>query len=176
MFTRSAAADTLQGQAIQQINSRWGKDTRSWVGRETIGIPVCKNKYSPFLFVKNTAKTSSGKTNVNITVQRMYGCHCHSDARKRVIEQYGVREGWEPFGQWSLSKAKAICKKVVDKDNKCKKDASDEVDGIIKTTISNSSVKTICNNGICVWKIKGKYDDIICELLTESGVLKDDKA
>eukprot|EP00957_Ditylum_brightwellii_P110184 8404439-Ditylum_brightwellii.AAC.1 len=39
MFIRSAAADTLQGQAIQKINTRWGADFRRWDGMETIGIP-----------------------------------------------------------------------------------------------------------------------------------------
>ena len=45
MFIASAANDTLQGRAIQNVNERWGADFRSWNGRETIGIPVCKKKY-----------------------------------------------------------------------------------------------------------------------------------
>lgn len=51
MFIASAANDTLQGRAIHQVNERWGADFRSWNGRETIGIPVCKKKYGKnFLF------------------------------------------------------------------------------------------------------------------------------
>ena len=55
MFIKSAAADTLQGKAIQAVNEKWGDANnsdarRQWGGRETIGIPVCKKKYSPFAF------------------------------------------------------------------------------------------------------------------------------
>ncbi len=50
MFIKSAANDTLQGSAIQKVNENWGADFRSWVGHETIGIPVCKKKYGTFLF------------------------------------------------------------------------------------------------------------------------------
>ena len=45
MFIASAANDTLQGRAIHKVNEQWGADFRSWNGRETIGIPVCKKKY-----------------------------------------------------------------------------------------------------------------------------------
>ena len=45
MFIASAANDTLQGRAIQKVNEQWGADFRSWNGRETIGISVCKKKY-----------------------------------------------------------------------------------------------------------------------------------
>ena len=48
MFIASAANDTLQGRAIQRVNEHWGADFRSWNGRETIGISVCKKKYGQF--------------------------------------------------------------------------------------------------------------------------------
>ncbi len=94
MFTRSAALDTKQGQAIQKINEYWGgkEDLRS--GRETIGIAVCKKKYKPFCFDKD-----------NNTVERMYGCQLHHEMRKNTIQKYGPRPGWQPFGVWSLKKA-----------------------------------------------------------------------
>jgi len=67
MFLRSAAPDTLQGRAIQQVNETWGAlhmkqeevddilnkrraRGRSYKGSSDlyIGIPVCKKKYTPF--------------------------------------------------------------------------------------------------------------------------------
>ena len=158
MFFSSAASDTPQGRAIQAMNERWGNDFRKWVGRETIGIPVCKKKYSPF----NVRVKKQENGQVKILVERMYGCSCHSGFRKQLIEKHGERKGWEPFGQWSLSKALSLARKMMDKiktghfDRKYEAtdaEASDE-DEIA------GAWKSICYNGRCAWRIKSKYDDI----------------
>ena len=91
MFIKSAASYTDQGKAIQSINEKWGDESsggtrRPWVGRETIGIQVCKKKYSPFLFTvetreddENDAKTSNGSMKSRgerqkfVKVVRMFG-------------------------------------------------------------------------------------------------------
>ena len=104
MFLRSAAQDTLQGQAIAKINRTWGTDSLCRAGRETIGIPVCKKKYKPFAFTTSAAGGSKN-SKTRITVERLYACPCHHAARKQVIEQHGVRKNWQPFGVWSLRKA-----------------------------------------------------------------------
>lgn len=158
IFFTSAATDTLQGKAIQAINERWGTDFRKWVGRETIGIPVCKKKYSPFNV--RVKKLDNGQ--IKIFVERLYGCSCHSAIRKQCIEKHGERKGWEPFGQWSLSKALSLARKMIDKikvgqwDRKVEtSDATEsEEDEIV------GSWKSICHNGKCAWRIKSKYDDI----------------
>jgi hypothetical protein len=137
MFTRSAAGDTLQGQAIQSVNEKWGDDFLQRSGRETIGIPVCKKKYNPFLFhvveVKSTTTTtipneSSSETllsprkdqqqqkqqqtkRLEVLVERLYGCRCHHVKRKEVILEHGVRKGWQPYGVWSLRKALEVAKR-----------------------------------------------------------------
>ena len=109
MFARSAAPDTLQGRALQAANTKWGDaDYRHFSGRESIGFAVCKKKYAPFLFpvVEEEKEEDDNSHNVTVQVQRMYGCRSHHALRKAVIEKHGEREGWEPFGQWSLQKAK----------------------------------------------------------------------
>lgn len=158
MFIRSAAADTLQGHAIQNVNKRWGTDILSRDGRETIGIAVCKKKYSPFTIKKEVV---NGRIQINI--QRMYGCHLHSDIRKNIIEQFGVRRGWEPFGQWSLSKAEAMAKKICCKLNDGNREERDDLGGLK----DKFNYRQICMKGSCVWKLKAKYDDIMEELLNE---------
>jgi len=169
MFMKSAAADTLQGRAIQNVNKQWGDDFRKWIGRETIGIPVCKKKYSPFMIIKKV-NPKNGK--VDIRVQRTYGCHCHSHLRKKVIEQNGERKGWEPFGQWSLSKATVLArrameniKNILNKNDEHNNESNDTVVGKIQ-------LKKICQYGSCAWKIKRKYDDISDELNQESQCTK----
>uniref|UniRef100_A0A7S1FSU4 Uncharacterized protein n=1 Tax=Corethron hystrix TaxID=216773 RepID=A0A7S1FSU4_9STRA len=103
---QSAASGTLQGKAIQRINNRWGHGR--WKGTETLGITVCKKKYSPFVL-----KCVVGEDgNECMALERMYGCHCHSDRRKVVTKRYGERKGWESFEQWSAAKAKLIAKEV----------------------------------------------------------------
>jgi hypothetical protein len=128
MFIKSAAGYTDQGKAIQSINEKWGEESsgsrRVWGGRETIGIQVCKKKYSPFLFTvenpdddENDAKNcngtaaSSGKRKRVVKVVRVFGCPHHSNIRKEKIECHGVRKGWEPFGQWSLRKAQQLARR-----------------------------------------------------------------
>lgn len=119
----------MQGQAIQRVNQTWGEDPLSRAtGRETIGITVCKKKYKPFLFpivpVKGGRRGSSsgggGDTAqkeqqqqglVEVQVIRMFGCKCHHPLRKAVIERHGMRQGWEPFGQWSLRKAQDMARR-----------------------------------------------------------------
>ena len=185
MFLPSAASDTLQGKAIHAINERWGYDFRKWVGRETIGIPVCKKKYSPFdIRVKkgdtnNTPKKKKGQQQqqIKVVIERMYGCACHSPIRKQLIEKYGERKGWEPFGQWSLSKAMTLARKMIDKfktgllvlqGDRNIMDVSGKTGSTTTTTTNNSdeedevviSWKSICHNGKCAWKIKSKYDDV----------------
>lgn len=166
MFIASAANDTLQGRAIQQVNERWGADFRSWNGRETIGISVCKKKYAPFDF--RTETLENGQLKVRIT--RMYGCQCHSHLREKVIRRYGPREGWEPFGQWSMKKAGIVAKKVVDERNQERLEGgmNNSASSFDKENSSPSSGpckwKQLCQNGKCTWKVRDKYDDIFAEI------------
>lgn len=127
MFIKSAASYTNQGKAIQSINEKWGDESsgrRPWGGRETIGIQVCKKKYTPFLFSvetpdddENDAKNcndnaaSVGERKRVVKVIRMFGCPHHSDIRKAKIGCHGLRKGWEPFGQWSLRKAQQLARR-----------------------------------------------------------------
>lgn len=128
MFTRSAARDTKQGQAIQEVNAKWGEDCLGRSGRETIGIAVCKKKYNPFQFhvvqvspggsslvMENNGKSTQTKTEqlkrVEVLVERLYGCQCHHNRRKEKIVKHGVRPGWQPFGVWSLKKALDVAKR-----------------------------------------------------------------
>mmetsp|Transcript_14669 Transcript_14669/g.22350 ORF Transcript_14669/g.22350 Transcript_14669/m.22350 type:complete len:190 (+) Transcript_14669:285-854(+) len=145
MFIPSAASDTLQGRAIQKVNEKWCAIDSRWNGRESIGIPVCKKKYAPFLFHRPDG---------TITVERMYGCRNHSHFRKSVIERHGERRGWEPFGQWSLRKAMDMAKQQ-------------------ETMTSNSNLsqneqlgvmKNLCSNGQCAWKVRDKCDDVLLEI------------
>ena len=142
MYIASAANNTLQGCAIHSINERWGEGP--WAGRETIGIPVCKKKYIPFDF--QTKKTEDGLTKISVT--RMFGCAYHSQLRKQLIEKNGERNGWEPYGQWSLSKAKSHAKKKTERLSS----SSDE----------NASYKYDFRE--LIWKMKGKYDDVFSEI------------
>lgn len=164
MFMRSAAVDTPQGRAIQKVNKKWGDDFRKWSGRETIGIPVCKKKYSPFSIEKIT---KDGKSYLKL--KRMYGCHCHSNLRKKVIERYGEREGWEPFGQWSMSKAKSLLKKAISKMND-ERNEEESLDVEKNSLIfgKDSLAKIV---GSCIWKMKGKCDDILDEMCREVDII-----
>ena len=200
MFARSAANDTLQGRAIHAINERWGEDFRKWGGRETIGIPVCKKKYSPFSFrivnteeeedeenVGSTQQTKRRQPKFVVKVERMYGCKCHSDHRKAVIQRHGVRKGWEPFGQWSLKKAQELARKETerlnspnpklvspsDSDGTIDSDGTtSEEEGWISSNeerrSTSSSLPTICNGGACLWKVKSAFDNVARELGVES--------
>jgi hypothetical protein len=155
MFIKSAASDTPQGKAIQAINEKWGEDFRRWNGRETIGIPVCKKKYTPFSFKIVQDKVSGA---ARVTVERMFGCHCHSAARKQKIELHGCRTGWEPLGQWSMRKALEMAKREAERINDG--DATDET----WSSDDEKNAMSICNNGNCMWKLKRKFDNVHHEL------------
>ena len=80
----------------------------------------------------------------------MFGCHCHSNLRKKVIEAFGEREGWEPLGQWSIDKARQSAIASLN-------------EGEAPPKLSS------CNNGMCAWKKRGKLDDIANELANENA-------
>lgn len=189
MFIPSAATDTLQGKAIDKINTTWGADEhRGWDNYKSIGGPVCKKKYKPFSFQIKKKNKMGG---VEIQVLRMYGCACHSNIRKEIIERHGERKGWEPLGQWSLSKAKQAARKETQRVNAELSNSSSSLSAISTASSSSSSGYTssssaeeglcfiedrkksyqqpwqqLCNNGACNWKMKNKLDDI-CEEIEE---------
>ena len=186
MFIKSAASDTRQGKAIQAVNERWGESTRRWTGRETIGIPVCKKKYAPFKF--EVVRGKNGEA--SITIERMFGCRIHSDLRKATIEKYGCREGWEPFGQWSIKKAQELAKRQTDRLNQgANQNGSGNTNsnGTIESGASSSSsdetlssseedektANGICVNGSCAWRSRNKYDNVKKEI---TGIDSDDDA
>jgi hypothetical protein len=165
MFIKSAATDTLQGKAIHSVNARWGEGTGKWCGTETIGIPVCKKKYAPFSF-----RIDHGADGKVVQVERMFGCRCHSDVRKTIIETHGVRNGWEPFGQWSLGKAREMARKETERINNGGKANFNVVkEPLAEITLpSDEELRSICNNGNCTWKMKAKYDNIRREVTGHS--------
>ena len=172
--------DTLQGRAIQKINELWGDEHRGWNGYQNIGIPVCKKKYRPFEFQVRRRKQAGG--GVEVTVERMYGCQRH-----------GERKGWEPFGQWSMSKAKAAARRETARLNvtlgnsnsssfvcslssgyESSRSSSSENDipasfcfGKDDSQRQQRPWQTLCHNGTCNWKIRGKFDDICSEIEEE---------
>ena len=173
MFIKSAASDTLQGKAIQQINEKWGEG--KWNGTETIGIPVCKKKYAPFCFSVSEDGPDGKKA---VRVVRMFGCRSHSELRREKIETHGLRTGWEPFGQWSMRKAQELARRETDRINggctvsasgssSSSSSESDETDEEEETT-SDEELKTICHNGKCTWKLREKYDNIYREVTGNS--------
>lgn len=192
MFMASAANDTFQGKAIQSINDKWadGEQTRAWTGRATIGHQVCKKKFNPFHFEIETVdeddRDSDSRKKKIVRVTRMFGCPHHSNLRKEKIECYGVRKGWEPFGQWSMQKAQQLARREtirLNSKNDCARDSIDNIPiscgsqggkkGLIalpltsESAISNTEreeVKTICHNGNCAWKRKDKYDNVYNEI------------
>lgn len=176
MFVRSAATpDSLQSTAIHAANEKWNVDSDAWKGRETIGIPVCKKKYAPFDI--KVRRVENGQ--VKVTVERMYGCMCHSMLRKKIIEEHGERKGWEPFGQWSMSKARSMVRRELDQfgarsnerhddssssseDSSSDSDSDYDIDSPMGR--GSSDWKSICHNGLCAWKMKGKVDDVYEEI------------
>ncbi len=171
MFIKSAANDTLQGRAIQSINERWAinKNFKNWTGTETIGIPVCKKKYSPFDFRKRVEEDGR----VYVEVFRMYGCSVHSHMREKIIKKYGVRKGWEPFGQWSMKKAQKIAKELTDRLNTSIESGDDQsLSSSSSDSDDNTNVlelRRLCHNGRCAWKLKHKYDDVYEEIQERGG-------
>jgi len=161
MFTRSASTDT-QSRAIQSINEKWGEG--QWCGRETIGVAVCKKKYAPFSF--SVVDGPAGKV---VEVERMFGCRCHSDLRREKIEMHGERTGWEPFGQWSMRKARELARRETERLNRGGAPLSntklqDEASAPPEVVSSDEEVRSICHNGKCAWKRREKYDNIHREL------------
>jgi len=133
MFLPSAATDTLQGQAINKVNEVWGEDKhRGWDNYKSLG----KKKFRPFNF---TLKRKNPMGGVDIKVVRMYGCACHSNLRKEIIAQHGERNGWEPFGQWSLGKAKAAARREVMKLNAQLGNSSEQADNDASSSSGYSS-------------------------------------
>ena len=180
MFIKSAAMDTLQGKAIQAVNERWGEG--KWNGRETIGITVCKKKYAPFHFSVKTNPVDGKKV---VQVERLFGCKCHSNVRKQVIETHGVRTGWEPFGQWSLAKAQDLARRETERINSGSNNtgsSSSSASATAATVVSDSKLsgaqlssssessddedafKSLCHKGNCTWKMKAKYDNVYREV------------
>jgi hypothetical protein len=230
MFARSAAMDTSQGKAIQAVNELWGDhDKANWsAGRESIGIPVCKKKYRPFLFrletgantvgavCEPTSETENADANssspfaaaasaaydsgkkitasnqVRVVVERMYGCKCHHEQRKRLIEQHGLRKGWEPFGQWSMRKAQEMAKreeKRIQEEHNNNLDEDGDDSDLEEVSSSDEASQNFCpwmNTNAAVaaigppltlhggrsctagssllWKVKSAHDDIYKEI------------
>lgn len=166
MFAKSAATTSLQSKAIHAANEKWNVHADAWKGRETIGIPVCKKKYAPF----DIKVRSVVDGQVKVTVERMYGCVCHSNLRKKVIEENGERNGWEPFGQWSMSKARRsvrreICRIVSPSDDSSSSSSgSDDSSDSELEDYYGSDWKAVCHDGQCAWKMKGKFDNVRDEI------------
>jgi len=147
MFARSAAADTQQGQAMQRVNERFGSDALGREGRESLGMAVCKKKYTPFVFPLTTNNHTDGT--VQVTAERRLGCRAHHALRLSVIAQHGLRPGWEPFGQWTYKKANELARKDTAKRNR--KIAAAQVDGTTTTEdeVSLSSAEEEAATGVC---------------------------
>ena len=113
----------------------------------------------------------------------MYGCRIHHDLRKAVIEKYGERDGWEPFGQWSLQKAREIAKQeslLLGKDgNRRRSDSTEASEGGTDLadedssssegsgtciTLGQKKTASMCMNGKCAWKVRSAYDDVYYEI------------
>ena len=157
MFARSNSTET-QSMAIQSVNERWGEGL--WCGRETIGVAVCKKKYAPFAF-----SIGAGPTGKVVNVERMFGCRCHTDLRREKIELHGERTGWEPFGQWSMRKAKELARRMTERINGGAASSDDDASTPPPEVVtSDEELRSICHNGKCTWKLRGKYDDVHREL------------
>ena len=70
-----------QGDAIRRAEKTWGLDKKV--------ASVCKARYQPFK-----------KSDVDGSVEKMYGCGSHHAIRKSRIEKHGFRPGWIDFAQW----------------------------------------------------------------------------
>lgn len=89
-----------------------------------------------------------------------------------MILKYGERQGWEPFGQWSISKAQAAAIKHVKSELKKGIDRTSLVQGQESTddacdarsTATGIKYEGLCRNGECLWKSKDDYDDIDDEI------------
>lgn len=101
---------------------------------------------------------------VEIRVQRMVACKFHNDLRVKMIQKYGLRAGWEDFGQWSLKKAQEMARKEeqrindnVESDDESKEASTSESDNEESTSVTYANV---CLNGECIWRVKSAYDDV----------------
>lgn len=195
MFTTSAAdrADQLQSTAIQACNVKWGEDSLARSGRETLGIAVCKKKYTPFCFPVTTKQCSDGASVKHVGVIRMFGCAVHHPQRLQSIQKHGLRKGWQDFGQWSLRKAQELAKEESKRLNEDKlslpsddAESDDDMSSLAETSVSSfstsssssplsrTSIKTtpttfananyMCRNGNCAWKIQSAFDDVAEEV------------
>ena len=124
---------------------------------------VCKNKYSPFSFT-----VENGPAGKVVKVERVFGCRCHSDIRRVKIEMHGVRNGWEPFGQWSMPKAQELARQETDRINGRAANTTATPEGDPVVVSSDEELKTMCHNGKCTWKMKAKYDNIYREITGHS--------
>lgn len=177
MFARSAAADTRQGQATQRVNARFGSDALGRQGRESLGMAVCKKKYTPFVFPVTTAAGNDGGT-VRVTAERRLGCRAHHRLRQEVIARHGLRPGWEPFGQWTCRKANELARKDTNKRNRRLAAVTAAEDGTTTTEDEGSlcsaedatacvnpvyaanNFRSLCWNGNCLVKHESMYDDV----------------
>ena len=182
MFARSAAADTLQGQAMQRVNERFGSDSLGREGRESLGMAVCKKKYTPFSFPMITAPDGT----VQVSAERRLGCRAHHGLRQTVVAQHGMRPGWEPFGQWTYKKANDLARKDTAKRNRkvaaagdctttedevslsSAEDAAVAVCANPNSSASSSSFaannfRSLCWNGNCLVRHESMYDDVEAE-------------
>jgi hypothetical protein len=173
MFARSAAADTQQGRATQRVNEQWGSDSlRRAPGRESLAIAVCKKKYAPFLF---PATGNEGTGTTTVEVQRRLGCRLHHPHRLAVVAKHGLRSGWEPFGQWSRTKAQHLARRETRKRNRAAGGENtttpltteDEVSSLSSSEQQTTAVcsrvdnsRSLCWNGNCLWKHPSRFDDV----------------
>jgi len=87
-----------------------------------------------------------------------------------VIEENGERNGWEPFGQWSMSKARRsvrreICRIVSPSDDSSSSSSgSDDSSDSELEDYYGSDWKAVCHDGQCAWKMKGKLDNVRDEI------------
>ena len=194
MFARSAAAGTQQGQAMQRVNERFGSDALGREGRESLGMAVCKKKYTPFVFPMTTTGPDG---TVQVTAERRLGCRAHHALRLNVIAEHGLRPGWEPFGQWTYKKANELARKDTAKRNR-KAAAAAAEDGITTTedelslssaeeaagvcanpnsppssssSYAANNFRSLCWNGNCLVKHESMYDDVEdeCRKLVKNG-------
>lgn len=194
MFARSAAPDTLQGKAICHVNSQWGEDSLKRSGRESLAAPVCKKKYTPFVFpIVKRCSDADGRISYEVQVERMYACKCHHQQRKKMIEKYGERQGWEPFGQWSLKKALELARRETQRLNSLESKSTsrsstppvaltpslssiasssssdsgydDDEESEAEISVEGAGVaRNMCLSGKCLWKVRTAYDNVFKEL------------
>lgn len=161
---------------MQRVNSRWGSDALDRAGRESLGMAVCKKKYTPFVFPLQYKPDGT----VEVQVERRFGCRAHHMLRTQVIRQHGCRPGWEPFGQWSMHKAALQARKETVRRNKAAaealqdaattteeeaslddcSDAAAAANLCCLPTHAQNNFRSLCWNGNCLVKHESMYDDV----------------